>query len=173
MLIFARFQLGTILRGKNVLALQVFGGVNVLGPGLLVLLAGAFLTSRFRNALLRAWSLGLVLALLSLLLGTALLGARKGERKSHEKGDTNTTIAGRGLRGSQVADPGWGVKIRTCHAKPTDDGDNAWYRVYPKRPSRKTATFSRRRAVARSSVECGVPAPPPVRGRGNASSRVS
>ena len=71
LLIFARFQLGTILRGKNVLALQVFGGVNVLGPGLLVLLAGAFLTSRFRNALLRAWSLDLdlVLVLLSLLLG--------------------------------------------------------------------------------------------------------
>lgn len=78
LLIFARFQLGTILRGKNVLALQVFGGVNVLGPGLLVLLAGAFLTSRFRNALLRAWSLDLdlVLVLLSLLLGTAQLGAR-------------------------------------------------------------------------------------------------
>jgi len=42
------------------------------------LLAGAFLTSRFRNALLRAWSLDLdlVLVLLSLLLGTAQLGAR-------------------------------------------------------------------------------------------------
>jgi hypothetical protein len=62
---------------------------------------------------------------LRLLLGAALLGAGKGDRKDDDKRDTNPPTAGRGLRGSQVADPGWGVKIRTCHAKSTDDGDNA------------------------------------------------
>jgi hypothetical protein len=50
LLAFARFELGAILRGKNALALQVFGGVNVPGFFLLVLLACAFLTRGFGNA---------------------------------------------------------------------------------------------------------------------------
>ncbi|HEX2664243.1 MAG TPA: hypothetical protein VHM93_15525 [Candidatus Acidoferrum sp.] len=50
LLAFARFELGAILRGKNALALQVFGGVNVSGFFLLVLLACPFLTRGRRNA---------------------------------------------------------------------------------------------------------------------------
>ena len=118
-LIFARFELGAILRGQNVLALEVFGGVDV--PGFLVaLLAGAFLPCGFRNALLLVWrsALDLVLALLGLLLGAALPSASKGDRENQDHRHTTAPRARRGRCGAQVADPGWGVKIRTWHSKP-------------------------------------------------------
>lgn len=118
-LVFACFELGAILRGKNVLALQVFGGVNVPGFSLLVLLACAFLTRGFGNAGVLVWrlALDLILALFGLLLGAALPSGCKCKGKNQEKGDTTAHRAGRGLCGAQVADPGWGVKIRTCHSK--------------------------------------------------------
>jgi len=127
LLIFAGFELGVIFRRKNLLTLQLFAGVNVPGFFLLVLLACAFLPCDFRNALLRVLRLGLrlILVLLCLLLGVALHGGRQCDRKGQQNGHTATKRAARELRGSQVADPGWGVKIRTCHAKSTDDGDNA------------------------------------------------
>ena len=106
-LIFPGLELGAIFEGKNVPALEVFGGVDV--PGFLVaLLAGAFLTGRFRNALPLVFGLALdlVLALLSLLLGTAERSARKGEREDQDNGYTTATRARRGRCGAQVADPG-------------------------------------------------------------------
>lgn len=123
LLAFAHFELGAILRGKNALAVYVLGGVDLSGFFLLVLLACAFLARGFRNAGVPVRRLALVLALLTLLLSTALPSACKGERKNQDKGNTTTDRAGRVRVGAQVADPGWGVKIRTCHSKPTDDGD--------------------------------------------------
>jgi hypothetical protein len=118
LLAFARFELGAVLRGKNALALQVFGGVNAPVFFLLVLLACAFLTRGLCDAGVLVWrlALDLVLALLS-FLSTAPLSAGKCERKNQDKGDTTAHRAGRGRCGAQVADPGWGVKIRTCHSK--------------------------------------------------------
>lgn len=72
LLIFAGCELGVIFRRKNMLTLQVFAGVNVPGFFLLGLPACAFLPCDFRNALLLVLRLGLILALLSLLLGVAL-----------------------------------------------------------------------------------------------------
>ena len=120
LLAFARFALGAVLWGKNALALQVFGGVNVPDFFLLVLLACAFLTRGLCDAGVLVWrlALDLVLALLSLLLSTAGRSACTCERKNQDKEDTTAHRAGRVSYGTQVADPGWGVKIRTCHSKP-------------------------------------------------------
>ena len=84
--VFAGFKLGAIGRSKNVRALQVFGGVNVPGVFLPVLLACAFLTRGFRNAGVLPGRLDLVLALFSLLLSTALPSACKCEQENQEKG---------------------------------------------------------------------------------------
>ena len=164
LLIFAGFELGVIFRRKNMLTLQLFAGVNVPGLFLLVLPACAFLPGDVRNALLRVLRLGLrlILVLLSLLLGVALHGCRQCYRKSQQDGDTTTQRAARQLRGSQVADPGWGVKIRTCHAKPLMTGTTPRTTVYLKRPFQKTTSFSRffqRSTVARSGIDRGPPRP--------------
>ncbi len=108
LLIFARFERDAILRGKNVLALEVFGGVDVPGLFLVALLAGAFLTGGLRNAgvLVLRLALDLVLALLGLPLGAAQPSARQGERKNQDKGHTTAQRARRGLCGAQVADLG-------------------------------------------------------------------
>ena len=141
-LIFARFELGAILRGQNVLALEVFGGVDV--PGFLVaLLAGAFLPCGFRNALLLVWrsALDSLLALLGLLLGAALPSASKGDRENQDHRHTTAPRARRGRCGAQVADPGWGVKIRTWHAKPMMRGTAPRKEYTPKGRSRKHRPF--------------------------------
>jgi hypothetical protein len=85
-----------------VVALEVFGRINVFGFFLLRLYAGAFLTGGFRHALIF-----LVLSLvLSLVLGTARgsSGNRKG--KNQESRNTIPRRAEGGLYGSQAADPG-------------------------------------------------------------------
>lgn len=144
-LAFARFELGATLRRKNVLALQVFGGVNVAGLPRLVLLARAFLTRGFGNAgvLVRPLAL-VVLAWLRLPLRAAGPSACKCQRKNQHNGDTTTDRAGRGPCGAQVADPGWGVKIRTCHSKPNRRRGTALFEiVYLKPPPLEHNNFSR------------------------------
>lgn len=150
-LILAHFQLSAIFRREDVFALQVFRGVNVLGFFLLAFFAGAFLTGRFRNILVF-----LILLLLSFLLrlGAALRCTKENEGENQKGRHTPTQRAEGGLYGSQAADPGWGVEIRTCHSKPIKTGDNAWKKVYPKRPFLDTTTF----------LERGLPGPGPVPG---------
>ena len=106
-------------------ALQVFSGVNVFGFFLPTFFAGAFLTSGVCNALVFLiffLTLGLILSPILLTLGEAR--SRPGNREGKNQGSANTNPlrAGRGLNGSQATDPGWSVEIRTCHAKPTEDG---------------------------------------------------
>src|SRR5215831_6468741 len=115
---------------EDVVALQVIGGINVLGFFLLTFFAGAFLTGGFRNALIFL-VLGLVL---SLILSVAWGSAEDRKGKNQKRGHTKTHRAGRGLYGSQAADPGWCVAIRTCHSKPTTDGGQRLKGVYPRRP---------------------------------------
>jgi hypothetical protein len=105
--------------------LQVFCGVDVLGFFLPAFFAGAFLTSGVCNALaflIFFLTLGLILSLVLLTLGEARSGPDDREGKNQESENTNPLRAERGLNGSQAADPGWSVEIRTCHAKPTEDG---------------------------------------------------
>jgi len=52
LLVFARCDIAAILRRKNMLALQVFGGVNVAGFFPLILLACAFLPCGICNGVL-------------------------------------------------------------------------------------------------------------------------
>jgi len=125
LLILARFQLSAIFRRKDVVALQVFSGVNVFGFFLLAFFAGAFVTSGVCNALvflILCLTLGLILSPVLLILGEARSGPGDREGKNQESENTNPLRAGRGLNGSQAADPGWSVEIRTCHSKPTEDG---------------------------------------------------
>jgi hypothetical protein len=81
-LILACFQHGAIFSRKDVLALQIFCRVNMLGFSALALFAGAFLTSDLGNILVFL-SLDLVLRLSLILswlrLSMAKGGARKGE----------------------------------------------------------------------------------------------
>jgi len=137
LLILACFQLSAIFRRKDLVVLQVIGGVNVLIFFLMAFFAGAFLTSGFGHTLIFL-VLGLVL---SLVLSAAWDSTDYRNGKNQENGDTTTQRAEGGLYGSQAADPGWSVKIRTCHCKPTETGDNAWKRVYAKRPFLGTTTF--------------------------------
>lgn len=101
----------------------------MLGLLLLVFFPRVFLSGGFRNTLIF-----LVLSLiLSLALGAALSCGEKNEGTNKDNGHTKPRRAGRGLYGSQAADPGWNVAIRTCHQNRPRTGDNAWKAVYPKR----------------------------------------
>ena len=117
-------------------ALQVFSGVNVFGFFLPTFFAGAFLTSGVCNALVFLiffLTLGLILSPILLTLGEAR--SRPGNREGKNQGSANTNPlrAGRGLNGSQATDPGWSVEIRTCHAKPTEDGGQRLEKSIPKK----------------------------------------
>jgi hypothetical protein len=110
-----------------VVALQVFGSVNVFGFFLPALLSGAFLAGGFRDPLVLLiffLTLGLILSLILPTLSEGRSCPEGREGKYQESGNTIPPRAGRGLYGSQAADPGWSVEIRTCHSKPTEDGDN-------------------------------------------------
>lgn len=125
LLVFARCEIAAILRRKNVLALQVFGGVNVAGFFLLILLACAAARDlrRWSSGLASGFGLGLGYVEFAPEHGTG----RRRERRTKRPGerDTPAARAGRGRCGAQVADPGWGVKIRTCHSKPNRCWDSA------------------------------------------------
>ena len=137
MLSLARFELSAIFRREDVVALQVFRGVNVLGLLLRSFLASAFLTGGFGNALIF-----LILSLvLSLVLGAALNCTKENEGRNQKRVHTTAGRAEGGLYGSQTADPGWSVKIRAGHSNRPLTGDNAWRRVYPKRPFLDTTAF--------------------------------
>ena len=47
-----------------------------------------------------------------------------------------------GLYGNQAADPSWGVKIRTWHYKPIDDGGQRLEKSIPKKPFQETSFFA-------------------------------
>lgn len=129
LLILARLQLCAIFRRKDVVALQVIGGVNVFGLFLPIFFACAFLARGVCNVLIF-----LVRSLiLSLVLGARLSGAENNEGKNQENENTNPRRAEGGLNGSQAADPGWSVEIRTCHAKPTEDGGQRLENSIPKK----------------------------------------
>jgi len=134
--ILARFQLSAIFRRKDVVALQVFSSVNVLGFFLSAFFAGTFLTSGVCNALVFLiffLTLGLILSPVLLTLGEARSGLEDREGKNQESENTNPLRAGKGLCGTQAADPGWGVEIRTCHSKPTKDGGQRLQKSIPKK----------------------------------------
>ena len=136
LLVFARFQLCAIFRRKDVVAPQVIGGVNVFGFFLLAFFADAFLTGGICNALVFLvffLTLGLILSPVLLTLGEARSGPGNREGKNQKRENTNPRRAGRGLNGSQAADPGWSVEIRTCHAKPTEDGGQRLEKSIPKK----------------------------------------
>lgn len=87
---------------KDVVALQVFCGVNMFGFLLLSFFAGAFLAGGVRNVLIF-----LVLSLvLSLVLGAARSSTGNRNGKDKESRDTIPQRAEGGLYGSQAADPG-------------------------------------------------------------------
>lgn len=115
--------------------LQVFSGVYVPGFILLTLFAGAFLTGGFGNVLV-------LLVLVSLRLGAAGCRAKDHEAENQNHRHTTAKRAGRGLCGSQAADPSWGVNIRAGHANRRLTGDNAWKKSIPKKPFPGTTTFS-------------------------------
>lgn len=97
---------------------------------LLTFFAGTFLTGGFRNILAF-----LILLLLSFLLslGAALCCAKENEGENQKGRHTTPQRAEGGLYGSQAADPGWGVEIRTCHSKPTKDGGQRLEESIPKK----------------------------------------
>jgi hypothetical protein len=136
LLILARFQLSAIFRRKDVVALQVFSGVNVFGFFMLAFLAGAFLTGGVCNALaflIFFQTLGLILSPVLLTLGEARSRPGNREGKNQESENTNPRRAEGGLYGSQAADPGWSVEIRTCHVKPTEDGGQRLEKSIPQK----------------------------------------
>ena len=110
LLILARFYLIAVFRRKDVFALQVFRGVDVLGFFLLAFLARAFLARRFGNAL---------------VLGAALRCTKESEGRNQKRRHTAMEGAEGGLCGSQAAEPRWSVKIRAGHSNRPLTGDNA------------------------------------------------
>jgi hypothetical protein len=136
LLILTRFQLRAIFWCKDVVALQVIGGVNVFGFFMLAFFAGAFPTGGICNALVFLvfiLTLGLILSPVLLTLGEARSGPGNREGENQESENTNPRRAEGGLNGSQAADPGWSVEIRTCHAKPTEDGGQRLEKSIPKK----------------------------------------
>ena len=114
-LIFPGFDLRAIFWRKDVVAVQIFGGVNVFGFFLLVFLflslvfvfAGAFLASGFGDVL---------------VLSEGRRGADNGNRENQNAGNKETQVAGERPYGCRAANRGWGVKIRNYHGKPTTYG---------------------------------------------------
>jgi len=75
-------------------------------------------------------TLRLILSPVLLTLGEARSGPGNREGKNQESENTNPRRAEGGLYGSQAADPGWSVEIRTCHVKPTEDGGQRLEKKY-------------------------------------------
>ncbi|OLC97889.1 MAG: hypothetical protein AUH86_06600 [Acidobacteria bacterium 13_1_40CM_4_58_4] len=114
-LVFARFHLRAIFRREDVLALQIFGGINVPRLFLLALLACTFLTGGFSNVL---------------VLSIALRGTDSREREHQDAGNTKAQRTPQGPLAGRAADRGWGVEIRNCHCKPTTYGRTPLNREY-------------------------------------------
>jgi hypothetical protein len=96
-----------------VIALQIFGGVDVLGFFLLRFFAGAFLTSGFGD-----------------ILRVRVCGDEGGAGENQDAGQTETEEASERARGCHGAERNLGVEIRYCHSKPTKDGGDTASKEY-------------------------------------------
>jgi hypothetical protein len=105
LLLFPRLHFSAVFRGKNLRALQIFFGVNVLGLFLLAFLASLFLASRISN-----------------ILSVGLRVAKKSAGDDENTGAGQPDKSRRGPRNYRDASQWGGIEISSQHIKPTTGG---------------------------------------------------